>query len=121
MSEMPLVHPQDSGIEPDAPDQSQCTHCSQPIGSPHLPDCLALSKSVLVRYCFELEVTVPFSWTPEQIEDHANEGCSEFALEAINAEADDHGLCEGAFTCEFVADLDTEPRVTINEPNRELN
>lgn len=115
----PTVHPQDSGIEPDA-DQSQCTHCSSAIGTPHATDCTAVRKTVLVKYYFEIEVSVPHFWTAEQIEDSDNFGCANDALEELQEETGVDCLCSG-FSCEFVAEVDGEPRVVVNEPDRGAN
>ena len=116
----PPVHPQDSGIEPDATDQSACTHCSQPIGTPHAPTCPAVTKRVKVRYAFDLEIAVPHSWTPDDIEDDANSQCGNSALDELQAMAEEDCLCP-EFSCYFVDVIDPEPRVTINEPDRSTN
>lgn len=60
----PHVHPQDSGIEPDSEDQSRCTLCQSAIGTPHAPTCEAVTKRVLVRYIFELELPSPTAGPP---------------------------------------------------------
>jgi hypothetical protein len=82
---MPLVLSNDSGIRP-AGDFDKCFYCNQKVGTPHKENCVCLQKKVKLRFSFDLEVEVPYSWDKEDINYYYNEGtwCANNAISLIN-------------------------------------
>ncbi|MDA4133171.1 MAG: hypothetical protein OK454_08630 [Thaumarchaeota archaeon] len=83
MNDWPIVDVKDDGIRPAGP-QDTCTYCRQKIGTPHLRDCVIVTKRVLLRVTARLpdgtllvgdwEKCVPYSDNAQQIEHHLNDG-----------------------------------------------
>lgn len=75
----PLVIENDGGIRP-AGKPDQCFYCRQRVGQPHGPDCVMVTKRVLIRIVSDDKMItglwtldVPHSWTSETIEFVYNE------------------------------------------------
>ena len=60
------------GIRP-AGSPTACFYCGAGIAEQHKPDCVIRSRTVVVKMEIDLVVTVPESWTPEDIEFHRHE------------------------------------------------
>ncbi len=74
----------------------ECCYCKMPIGVQHETDCVLRIRTVMVRMAAEYPISVPESWSAEQIERHRNEGswCSGNALDELRE------ICgEGACIC----------------------
>ena len=82
---IPLILKNDNGIRPNGqPDE--CFYCQQKVGQPHKIDCIILTRTVKVKYSFDIEIEVPYSWNAEDIEFHRNDGswCANNALKELN-------------------------------------
>src|SRR5262245_41416287 len=66
MTDWRLVDPFDDGIRPAGP-KDTCFYCWQKVGEPHRRDCIVVTKVVRFRVSAEVDITVPHSWTEEQI------------------------------------------------------
>lgn len=122
------VLPDDNGIRPDSsPDR--CFYCGQSIGEDHRDDCVCLTKRVKVVYSFTIEIDVPSFWAPHDIEFHHNESswCAGNAIPDLleyflttylegrplsNAEDWDIPCICGAFECEYLEEVSTDPTST---------
>lgn len=49
-----------------------CFYCKQPIGAHHKLSCVLVRRKVRVRAIIEYDVSVPSTWTPEEIDFHRN-------------------------------------------------
>lgn len=66
-----LVRPED---ERPARRDGTCFYCSQPLGTKHRPECVIVSKTVVVRVQVDVVIDVPASWSLEMVEFARNEG-----------------------------------------------
>jgi hypothetical protein len=100
--DFPLVDPRDDGIRPaGAPDE--CFYCKQKVGTPHLYECTAVSQKVRIRATFEIDVTMPYHWNLEDIEEW---------LQAENFQLELAELKKGILQdVEFVSVMDPTPRI----------
>lgn len=82
LTETDTVRPED---ERPARRDGTCFYCSQPIGGRHNPDCVIVSKTIVVKATIDLVVSVPRNWTPEHIDFHYNESswCADNLFVAI--------------------------------------
>ena len=82
---MPLVLIDDDGIRP-AGNPDKCFYCQQKVGTPHKQECVAVHKKIKAKYTFEIEVEIPFHWSPQDFEFHRNESswCANNAVRDIN-------------------------------------
>lgn len=117
--EMPIVLPDDDGIRP-AGEPDACFYCRQKVGTPHLSDCVMLTKKVKVKYSYELEVEVPWDWEEDSILYHRNDGtwCADNSLEELQNLSEKLNEQEGClcpvFKCE-VLDIPTAPPYRRNK------
>lgn len=76
-----------------------CFYCHQPIGGVHLPDCVIVSKSVVVRFSIDLVCEQPASWDRSDTEGRYNEGswCADNLLQMLTDLAS-----RGGCLCDFV-------------------
>jgi len=87
-----------------------CTWCFAPIGSEHEPTCAVPQRTVVVRVSVEMVISVPDSWTADQIEFHRNEGswCCDNWRDELNGLMDrleSASLCScGLISTAFVRD-----------------
>lgn len=61
------------GIRPAGPPDA-CFYCKTPLGSQHTEMCVVRVRTVVVEFKVEMLVTIPETWTQEQIEFHYNDG-----------------------------------------------
>ncbi len=120
----PLVTPNDVSI--DAMGRpNQCYFCRQKVGAPHNPNCSSVTKRVLVRYSFLLELEVPHHWTGDDLEAHRNDSswCANSAVVEIAEEfgAEGRECACSSFECEYVDTVDATPRSRTREPDRSSN
>jgi hypothetical protein len=109
-----LVLVNDYGIRT-AGNPDECFYCHQKVGTLHKEDCVILQKKVKVRYIFDIEIEVPFSWDKEMIEFHSNEGswCSDNSIQELKTFAKEKGcLCE-YHKCEVL-------EMKVQEPYRKI-
>jgi hypothetical protein len=108
-SNWPLVDPQDDGIRPAGPSDA-CFYCEQLVGTPHARDCVVVTKVARFRCKLDIDITVPHSWSPDQIRRcQLEHGFSE--VWAIIFEGGDNGQdCLRDTHCEFVGIVDDAPR-----------
>lgn len=107
---MPLVLSDDDGIRPvGGPDK--CTYCQQKVGEPHKHDCVILKKKVRLKYSFEVEVEMPYSWDESQILFNRNDGswCADNALDELAKAKEEIGCLCGVFEAEIVSMSDAPP------------
>ncbi len=120
--EMPLVVPNDDGIRP-AGKPDECFYCNRKVGEPHQQSCVCAHKKVVLRYSFEVEIDVPWSWSEEDILFHRNEStwCSNNGLREIDEQAhrDNPGVEDpcpcNRFKAEFVRTVDETPRGKVRD------
>lgn len=110
-ADFPLVLPDDDGIRPAGPPDG-CFYCRSKVGTPHGRGCVAVEKTVRVRYVFELDIPVPHHWAGSDLEAHRNGGawCADNALTHLEAAREAAGCLCGVFRCEYVGDVDAAPR-----------
>lgn len=91
---LPLVLVNDDGIRP-AGRPDECLYCHQKVGQPHLYDCVILSKKVKIKYTFDIEIEVPYSWGIDEIEFHRNESswCATNAIEELKKYEEETNNC----------------------------
>ncbi len=121
----PLVAPNDYGIVPNDGPPDECHRCRQRIGMPHKRSCSSVTKRVLVRYSFLLEIEVPHHWTGDDIEAHRNDSpwCANSAIVEIAEEfgAEGRECACSSFECEYLETTDSTPRSKTREPDRSAN
>ena len=73
-----------------------CFYCQEPVGSPHGRECVTVTRTIRVRYSFELEVEVPHFWDKDEIEAHRNDSswCASNAVDEMRKYAGGRCLCE---------------------------
>ena len=88
---------------------SVCFYCGATDGNPHGAECVVVCKRVILSYTFQLEVMVPYHWSPEDIESHRNMGtwCANNALDELDNQ-EGECLC-GVFSCTYVDCVDNSP------------
>lgn len=101
-----LVLPDDYGIRPaGAPDE--CFYCRRKVGAPHTTECVMIERKVRVRYSFEVELNIPYHWSPMRFELHRNESswCASNAIRELASlyENNDSCPCSG-FDAEFLGE-----------------
>lgn len=114
----PLVVEKDDGLRPSGP-PDECFYCHQKIGQPHGPECVVVTKTVKVRYTFEIEIEVPHHWDRGNIEFHRNEGswCADNSITDLEEHLK-RGLGDclcPCFKCKYLQEADTTPRRKIKE------
>ena len=77
-----------------------CFYCQQPIGQPHKPDCVLISKTVKVRAIIEYKISVPSDWDEHAIEFHRNE--SSWCADNMIRELEELRKGEGGCLCNYV-------------------
>ena len=112
--DFPLVLVNDDGIRPAGP-QDACLYCRSKVGEQHKVDCVIITKKVRLRYSFDIEVEVPYSWNVQAIEFQRNEGswCANNAISELVERYPRTGLAEcpcSVFTCEYLSTVDAIPR-----------
>lgn len=110
----PHVSVDDDGIRKAGPDDA-CLYCRSKIGEKHKANCVIVTRTVKVRYSYEIEIQVPHSWSADDIEFHRNESswCSANSISELNdyiaklknksGQLNDC-MCE-QFYCEYVGEL----------------
>jgi len=76
--------------------KGECFYCRQPVGSEHGPECVLVTRTVLVRLTVEYPIEVPAHWDAGTVDFHRNEGswCANNALQELDKLFnDDHGPC----------------------------
>jgi hypothetical protein len=110
-----MLHPEthlvtkENGPRP-AGDPDKCFYCGEPLGSEHKMDCVCRSRTVIVRYVFELPIDVPESWDKDMIEFARGGGggwCGDNAPDDLNRLREDYCLCE-FFHSEYVREATAE-------------
>lgn len=112
MSSWPKVLPNDDGIRP-AGRPNQCFYCYRMVGEEHLRDCVVIKKKVRLSYTYEVEILVPHSWTPEEIENHRNNS-TWCALNGVKDIENQEGCGCERFHAKFIRVVDDKPQG--NEP-----
>ncbi len=115
----PLVAVNDDGIRPAGP-PDECFYCQQKVGTSHKLDCVCVSKKVRLRYSFDVEIEVPHSWTPEQIEFHRGESswCASNAITELQdmfPDTDGVACPCSIFDCTYIETIDETPRSKVRE------
>jgi len=110
MLKIPIVLPNDNGIR-SAGKSNECFYCHQKIGLPHKKDCVILNKKVKLKYSFEIEVEMPWSWDNGQILFHRNDGswCADNALDELEKLSDKLGCLCSVFSAEIISVSDKPP------------
>lgn len=111
---IPNVLSNDDGIRP-AGNQDECFYCNQKIGTPHKLDCIILNRKVKVRYTFDIEIEVPWSWNKYDIEFNRNDGswCADNSIKELTQamyekNIKNNCLCND-FNCEVLEIPDKTP------------
>lgn len=83
------------GIRP-AGAQDKCFYCNQLLGTLHKDECVIRERTIVIRMTVEYVITIPESWTPEQIENHRNHGswCAINAIAELDRISEHNCLCE---------------------------
>jgi len=98
----------DDGVRPKG-ERDSCFYCDAPKGE-HEPDCVCITKTVVVRMTIDYTVAVPASWSPKEIEDHRlnSSFCLGNDIEQLcdehNAASDHCRICHRVKSVEFVRD-----------------
>lgn len=102
--DMPIVLSDDDGIRP-AGKQDRCFYCNNKIGEQHKYNCVILRKKVKLRYCFDIEVEMPWYWDKELILFNRNDGswCASNAIEELEKLSNDIGCLCSIFKAEFIS------------------
>jgi hypothetical protein len=120
---MPLVLTDDDGIRP-AGKPDECFYCNQKIGTPHLKDCVCVTKIIKAQYTFTIELEVPYHWDAEQFEYHRNDSswCANNAISDIKmymARLDSNCLCN-EFKASYIEEVDSTPTVKTQQQSIDL-
>lgn len=111
INEWPLVKPDDDGIRP-AGESNKCLYCHQNVGTEHLKDCVTVKHRVYIKVEFALEIEVPYSWTPEEIEFHHGQSswCANNIVRDIEQYLVDNSRCLcDEFRTIFIREVDSKP------------
>ena len=100
----------DDGITEDGPPDA-CYYCERKVGEEHARDCITIRKTVVVRYSFEIPVTVPHSDDQELVKlDRTHPPRSpSLALQVLAGAIDGDGCLCGEFQCDVIHMGDGEP------------
>jgi hypothetical protein len=94
-----------------------CFYCGQPAGD-HAPACVCLERTVVIRATIEYVVSVPRSWTTDDIEAHRNEGswCANNDFDGLAewVESSNGCLCSASF--KFVREANVSDHETLPWP-----
>jgi hypothetical protein len=115
-TQWPIVMPNDDGIRP-AGSPDECFYCRQKIGSEHGWDCAVVTKTIKVRYVYEVEITVPHFWGEDLINFHLNESswCADNGLDDLDKIIAERGCLCSVFDGEYIEDIDTTPTRKLRE------
>ncbi len=108
--ELPKVLNNDNGIRP-AGEPDECFYCKQKVGNPHKEDCVILKKKVKIKYTFEIEIEVPYSWGKDEIEFYRNgcPWCGDNSFDDIQSYAEKQGCICSAFKAEVTGMPEMKP------------
>jgi hypothetical protein len=93
--------------------ENQCFWCDAPIGKPHNFECVCVTRKVRLRYIFEVDVNVPYSWPEDQIVVHRTEltWCADNAIRELEEQKKSDGCLCNRFNCEFAGEVDNTPNL----------
>lgn len=85
-----MLHPETHTVTPEngprpAGKPDECFYCNKKLGQEHTSDCVCRTRTVLLRYTFDVVEAFPATWTPEEIESSRNEStwCASSAIETL--------------------------------------
>ena len=110
----PLVVEKDDGIRPAGPPDA-CFYCAQKVGQLHARDCVMVVKVVRFRCTIEVDLTVPHSWTREEIRSFHGRQFYDEVWSTI-FETDHRVDHPEVYRCEFVGVVDEIPRREVQKP-----
>ena len=103
ITETDLVRPCDARP---ASNPYECFYCHKPIGSAHRSECVASTRTVVVRLTYEVVVEKPRCWDADAIEFHMNESsrCANNCVSDLASwiESNDERCVCGVASAEFV-------------------
>jgi hypothetical protein len=81
----------------------RCFYCDQSVGTEHVLTCVLRSRTVVLRYTFEVVVDVPDAWDADDIESHRNDSswCADYAVDDLLQRHDEVCWC-GNFSAEYL-------------------
>ena len=103
-------------------EEGKCCACDQAIGSEHCEDCVTRTRTVVLRYSFDVVVEVCESWDSDLIEAQRNGSwCADNAVEELDLLK--HGCWCSGFYAKYVREATEEdeeqfvlPSLMSNEP-----
>ena len=108
----------DDGIRP-AGKQDECFYCNSKIGEKHQSDCHMISKRVLVKIAYEIEIVIPAKWSKEDVNHYYNEKYTNNGIGLIEEHIDKSKKETGTenlnMKIDFIKDVSTSPFVQQNK------
>lgn len=113
---MPVVLENDYGIRP-AGKPDECFYCGQKVGHRHKPDCVVVTKKVMMRFTIDIPVNVPHSWSKDDIDFRYNGGtwCADNLIDMLEDYESKNGCLCGITSAEMVEVLDDTPVVDSDD------
>jgi len=116
METLPLVLKDDYGIR-ESVSTEHCCYCKEPIGQPHLQNCLVLGKRVKLKVTFVIERICTFNDTDEDIKGFLenSSSCANNVVHLMEQQTDYTCFCNG-FEVEVLETIDPGPfRIADND------
>lgn len=113
MSEHPETHlvTKEHGPRPAGPPHL-CFYCNAGIGTLHKPDCVLRTRTVVLRYSYEVVVAIPDWWDTDMMEYHRNYStwCADNSIDAFDARKENECWCDD-FKAEYVREATSDDEV----------
>lgn len=101
----------------------ECFYCHAPVGSEHVSGCVMRQRTVIMRWTYEIPISVPEDWTTETIEFHDNDSswCANNSVDTLERLRGDetHGCLCHMFSAEYLREADEEEDALVRDPELE--